>query len=296
MTAPAASSIKPTIDLGLGLEVNEQVAMMIDPVSYALAGGWTFDPWQAEFLRCTDNYRFLNCSRQSGKSTTTGWGVVHTCTYFANSLILLVSPGERQSTELMRKVKEAMGKAPFVPGVISDGMLHVEFDNGSRILALPGKEETVRGYSSVTRLVIDEASRVPDALYIAVRPMLAVSGGGMDALSTPFGTRGWWYDEYKAIGEANAAGKQPEFRYFEIPATKCPRITKKFLAKELLRLGEWYYGQEYMCKFFDANSAAFTRRDVDAAFAEDVLPWRIFPGEQLFDFEDEDGEVEQWTL
>jgi hypothetical protein len=49
--------------------------------------------------------------------------------------------------------------------------------NGARIIALPGKEETIRGFSGVTLLVIDEAARVLDDLYQACRPMLAVSGG-----------------------------------------------------------------------------------------------------------------------
>jgi hypothetical protein len=44
-------------------------------------------------------------------------------------------------------------------------------------------------------LVIDEASRVDDTLYLAVRPLLAVSGGRLVALSTPFGKRGWFHDE-----------------------------------------------------------------------------------------------------
>jgi hypothetical protein len=43
----------------------------------------------------------------------------------------------------------------------------------------PGNEDTVRGYSGATLLLIDEAARVPDALYAAVKPMLATSGGEM---------------------------------------------------------------------------------------------------------------------
>jgi hypothetical protein len=42
---------------------------------------------------------------------------------------------------------------------------------------LPGKEATSRGYTPIL-IIIDEASRVPDDLYRAVRPMLAVSHGG----------------------------------------------------------------------------------------------------------------------
>ena len=37
--------------------------------------------------------------------------------------------------------------------------------NGSRIVGLPGTEATVRGFSAVSLLLIDEASRVVDEMY-----------------------------------------------------------------------------------------------------------------------------------
>jgi hypothetical protein len=43
--------------------------------------------------------------------------------------------------------------------------LALELSNGSRILALPGGDEAaLRGFSGVRCLIIDEASRCPDAL------------------------------------------------------------------------------------------------------------------------------------
>jgi len=67
--------------------------------------------------------------------------------------------------------------------------------NGSRIEALPGSEKTVRGFSGTSLLILDEAARVDDELYYAVRPMLAVSGGALMLLSTPFGKRGIFHQE-----------------------------------------------------------------------------------------------------
>jgi hypothetical protein len=53
----------------------------------------------------------------------------------------------------------------------------LELENLSRVVCLPCREDTIRGYSDISILVIDEAARVPDDLYRAVRPMLAVSKG-----------------------------------------------------------------------------------------------------------------------
>jgi hypothetical protein len=74
----------------------------------------------------------------------------------------------------------------------SSTQLTCEFDNGSRIISLPGDEATVRTYSNVQLIVIDEASRVPDDLYYSVRPMLATSNGRLVCLSTPRGKRGFF--------------------------------------------------------------------------------------------------------
>ncbi len=74
----------------------------------------------------------------------------------------------------------------------SETALTLTLDNGNRIVSLPGKEGTIRGYSGARLIVVDEASRVPKDLYVSARPMLVVSGGRLALLSTPFGTRGFF--------------------------------------------------------------------------------------------------------
>jgi hypothetical protein len=77
--------------------------------------------------------------------------------------------------------------------------------NGSRIVSLPAGEETIRGFSAVSLLVIDEAARVSDDLYFAVRPMLATSGGSLVALSTPLGQRGFFFEAWESAAGGGAA-------------------------------------------------------------------------------------------
>ena len=238
----------------------------LDPVLLARRMGLEPDPWQAELLRSAATGVLVNCSRQTGKSTTCGVLAVHTALYDPGSLTLLLSPTLRQSGELFKKclgVYRALGRP--VPAE-SETALTLTLENGSRIVSLPGKDGSIRGYSGVRLLIVDEASRVPNDLYLAVRPMLAVSGGRLLAPSTPFGTRGWWYEAWRA-GE-------PWERY-EVPATDCPRIPAAFLAEERRNLGEWWYEQEYCCRFLDAQGAAFRREDIDAAFAEEVETWDL---------------------
>ncbi len=99
----------------------------------------------------------------------------------------------------------------------------MQLTNGSRIEALPGTEKTIRGFSGVDLLVLDEAARVDDELYFAVRPMLAISGGALMMLTTPHGKRGVFYEEW-----TGGAG----WERYEVPAAECPRIPEAFLEEE----------------------------------------------------------------
>src|SRR5712671_6642985 len=133
------------------------------------------DEWQEKLLRARLPRTLLLCSRQSGKSTVTAAMAFHEALFYRGSLVLLLSPSLRQSQELFRKVTDLRTKLGDPVAVKEESALRVEFKNGSRIVALPGTEETVRGFSGVSLLVVDEAARVADPLYFAIRPMLAVS-------------------------------------------------------------------------------------------------------------------------
>src|SRR5215204_1806816 len=225
----------------------EDLKLALDRVAFAQEVGLKPDRWQEDLLRSTARRVLLNCARQSGKSTMVGLLAVHAALYEPDSLILLLSPTLRQSQELFKKCLSLYRAAdkPVLPE--SETALTLTLENDSRIVSLPGKEGTVRGYSGVRLLAIDEAARVPDDLYVSVRPMLAVSGGRLVALSTPFGTRGWWYEAWR--------GDEPWERY-QVPATDCPRISPAFLAEEQRTLGAFWYALEYGCEFIDAQSQA----------------------------------------
>ena len=229
------------------------------------------DAWQSDLLRSDAKQMILLCSRQSGKSTVSSILAIHEAVYQPSSLILLLSPSLRQSQELFRKLKDVYNalESPSLPQTIEESALRIEFDNGSRILALPGKEATIRGFSGVSLLVVDEASRVPDELYQAIRPMLAVSGGRIVLLSTPFGKRGFFYSEW-TDGE--------DWRRVKITAEQCPRIDKEWLKRERQMIGDWWYLQEYFCEFVETNDQVFSYDDIQAALDADIKP--LFPKDE----------------
>ena len=214
--------------------------LQTDPSNLFTLAGQPPDPWQAALLRSPSKRLLLLCNRQAGKSTTAGKLALREALLHPPALVLLLSPSLRQSAELFRKVLDSFSALGRPAAVTYESVLRIEFTNGSRILSLPADEKNIRGFSGAAMLVIDEAARVEDALYYAVRPMLAVSGGKLVALSTPFGKRGWFYQEWHG---------QNAWERVRVTADQCPRIPKEFLEEEKRTLGPEWYAQEYECSF-----------------------------------------------
>lgn len=242
--------------------VNDLV-MALDPAAMMYQAGLPPDPWQAEALGSEAGRILMLCCRQSGKSTTTAALALHQAIYHPDSLILLLSPSLRQSSELFKKVMGFYRYFSHLAPARNESVLRIELENDSRIVSLPGKEGTVRGYSGVSLLIIDEAARVGDSLYYSVRPMLAVSGGRLVALSTPWGKRGWFFNEYTGAAD---------WERYKITARDCPRISPEFLAEERAAMPDWIFRSEYLCEFTESEDSVFSYDEVMSAISDDVTP------------------------
>jgi hypothetical protein len=198
------------------------------------------DPWQVEVLEAGHPRLLLNCCRQAGKSTVVAVLGLTEAVLVPFTKVLLVSRSLRQSTELFRIVTDFFQRVGS-PCKLRQTAEELLLSNYSRIVCLPCREDTIRGYSNVSLLVIDEAARVPDDLYRAVRPMLAVSDGRLICLSTPYGKRGFFHDAWARGGD--------DWARIEVPASRIGRISPAFLAQERRALGESFFRQEYHCSF-----------------------------------------------
>jgi Terminase large subunit, T4likevirus-type, N-terminal len=248
--------------------------MVVDNLASEVAGrrdfarslGFELDPWQTELLSSDDSRVLLNCCRQSGKSTMAAIMALHKALSDPGSLTLCLAPSERQSKELFGKISTMFRSVHGVAPPESDRKLGMLLPSGSRIEALPGTERTIRGFSGVGLLIVDEASRVDDSLYFAVRPMLAVSGGSLLMLSTPYGRRGVFHSEWTE-GEG--------WERYKVPATQCPRIPEGFIEHERSTMPEWWFAQEYLCKFRETEDQVFTYADVAAARDDEIEEFRF---------------------
>ena len=181
------------------------------------------------------------------------------------SLVLVLSPSLRQSGEFLRKAEEFVGRLGIKVKSDGDNRLSIAFPNRSRIVGLPANEATTRGFSKVSLMIVEEAAWVPDRVYWATRPALAVGDGDLWLVSTPNGKRGFFYEEWEHGSE--------EWQRISVTAQDCPRIKASFLVEER-RKDEHRFRREYLCEFGEVEGAVFSRESIEAAF-EDFEPVEI---------------------
>jgi hypothetical protein len=228
------------------------------------------DPAQTTLIQSPQNRVIVNCCRQWGKSTLTAALAVFRSVSSPESLTLILSPSERQSAEFLHKAATFLQRLGIRTRSDGHNATSLLLPNRSRIIGLPARDATIRGFSAVSLLIIDEASRLPDHVYHAIRPMLAVSSGDLWMLSTPWGKSGFFYQTWANGG--------PQWTRLQVPAAECPRISPTYLEEERLTLGETLFKQEYCCDFVDPIDSVFSLDDYDIALSPTVSP--IYSQEQ----------------
>jgi hypothetical protein len=241
--------------------------LLVDPLAVFRKAELVPDAWQERILRSVEAKILILAARQVGKSLCCAALALGTMLLEAPALVLVVSPSDRQSAEFVRKAKSFYHRLQGpVPKAIRNSALELQLDNGSRLVGLPDSEGRIRGYSDVKLLFLEEAARVPDALYHACTPMLAVSHGRQVALSTAFARQGWYFDAWQ---------RDPDWYKESITAEQCPRLSPAFLAAQRQAMPERWFEREFRNAFLDPLDSIFRSEDIEAmvqAEARSPLP------------------------
>jgi hypothetical protein len=236
----------------------------LDPVAFAKYYlGFELEDWQKRVLRSECKRIILNCARQAGKSTLAAILTAHKSYYYADSLSLLVSSSQRQSSEIFRKVSDFLARMPTPPKRVEDNKLSLQLVNGSRVVSLPGDAGRIRGFSGPDLIVEDEAAQVPDEVFSAIRPMLAVSDGRLMLLSTPYGQEGHFYEIWSKDDDI--------WEKYSVTAYECSHLPSDFLESERANCREWEFDQEYLCKFVGGLHRPFPFKNVVRCLCDQIL-------------------------
>lgn len=265
---------------------------MIDPVSYINRIWNKVFEWQKMALDPCFRNIMLMCARQSGKSAIVAGEALHTAKHKKNALVLIVASSKDQAKQTMQKVSDFIQCDPEIIEMPGDSTFEKKFLNGSRIIVLPGTEKSVRSYSDPDLIIIDEAARVEDATYKALRPMRTGNPNSrIIILSTPWTKSGFFFKAWtknpawKKIlvvprYQLNDNGKIEErvseevfkAKYAKqgIDAFYSPRHSLEFLYEELGEIGPIWFRREYGCEFLEGMESMFSLDLIESAYDDSI--------------------------
>lgn len=209
-----------------------------------------WDKWQQEVLDYDGNIT-IRSGRQSGKSEVISEKAVRFAVKNVGTVTMVVAASQRQSSLLFEKIRAKVSDLGLHDG--KPTMTRIVLSNGSKIYCMPtGRTgHFIRGFT-IDLLIADEAAFIPEMVWLAITPMLAVSRqtrgfGWIILLSTPFGKGGYFFDSFT----------NDDFKSWHVSSEDCVRIPASFLKRERQRMSKVDYAQEYLGEFVDEYNQFF---------------------------------------
>jgi phage FluMu gp28-like protein len=229
-------------------------------------GEEAFD-YQQEFMNASNDRKAFVSGRRVGKSRTAGWLALWKAATFAGAEVLVTAKAQRQSMEMFNQISKEIKNSRASRdqwGVVNETRTEIQFDNGSRILALPvGRDgSNIRGYGGQDNMIIvDEAAFIDDEIFQQVfSPMMAVGDGDFILLSTPFGKKGFLYERFK----------EDEWYTVQVPTSANPLVDDSFIEEQRRNLTNTQFKQEILGQFVESADSFFTRDELMSCAFEDV--------------------------
>jgi len=211
-------------------------------------------PYQDPFLRDNSPRIVACCGRQVGKTTLSAIKALHFALSHDSVRVLVISAGLRQSIYLFDKILDLIDVCIPAQSLLTHrNRTKIRFTNGSEIVALPcGRQGyTLRGFT-VDMAIIDEANYVPRVVIeCVVGPMLITRPNAKRIyISTP-----WMKDHpfYEALTNLELG-----FTRYTWPTSMNPKVTKEYLEREKLLIGEHSFNREYNAMYIDDQFTYFS--------------------------------------
>jgi phage FluMu gp28-like protein len=248
-------------------------------------------PYQKDWVRDDSRWKFGLMARQAGKDFAAGFEGIKECLQAEQKkkkvTWLIAAPSERQSLESLQKWKDwaESFKCAFVDEQVAreggaQSLLKaatITFPHGSRVIAVPGRPDTVRGFSANVVLTEFAFFEDPDATWRAILPSITNPFRGLKKvrlITTPNGignkAHSIWIRNYGTGGHGeNAEGKpplspRPPVQKNPTPMWSCHFVDIKTAADQGLKVDLQElkealddpegWAQEFECQFLDVQS------------------------------------------
>jgi phage FluMu gp28-like protein len=210
-------------------------------------------------------------SRQTGKDFSSSEEIVRDCMSRERNTWLIAAPSERQSLETLAKCREWSEAYQFaIADVLHENTSNhpqallksstIVYPNGSRIVAVPGRPDTVRGFSANVLMTEFAFFEDDDATWRAILPSITnpLRGGQKKVrlISTPNGKQGRFFK----IVDENLLNPRPDRKMrWSVHKVTIHDAVRMGLPVDIEELQESLddaegWAQEFECEFLDSSN------------------------------------------
>lgn len=227
---------------------------------------------QKKILACPDRFLAVRAARRFGKSFVFAAYAAWMASVNPNCRIVCISKTKSQSYELFYKIYTMVMNSILANSLKRNTLSRIEFDNGSVIEALPGRNpDSLRG-PTINLILVDEAAYVPDQLFDAIYPtIMNVRGkslGKMVLISTPRFKSGEFYKAFQPGSDFTPFHFTHDDAVYDDGTRQMP---KEELEREAKRCGgedTAYYKREYLAEFGNSEDTFFDDFGVEQSLME----------------------------
>lgn len=228
-------------------------------------------PYQRTWVDDAARFKCGLWSRQTGKDFSSAEEIVRDCQQRPKTQWLIAAPSERQSVESLAKCREwteayqlaiadafTVNERPHPEALLKSA--EIVFGNGSRIIAVPGRPDTVRGFSANVLLTEFAFFEDDEATWRAILPSITnpLRGGEKmcRVISTPNGKQGRFFK----IVDENFLNPVPNRRLsWSVHKVTIHDAVRLGLPVDIEQLREGMddaegFAQEFECEFLDSSN------------------------------------------
>jgi hypothetical protein len=216
----------------------------------------TLRPYQEDVLRNFQDHRFnvFLASRQIGKTVTSAIFITWYILFHTDKNVMILANVGKTAAEILDKVKAVIKGLPFFlkPGVVTNNVMKMAFDNGCRIMCSSTTKTAAIGFT-IHLVYMDEFAHIQptfiDSFYRSVYPTISSSKiSRVIITSTPNGKNKFWEIYQGAVEKRN------EYNSIRVDWWQVPGRDEEWKKKEIAQLGsEELFNQEYGNQFLSGD-------------------------------------------
>ena len=248
----------------------------IDPEKFAAnVLGQPLFGYQAEVARSGATVRVMRAGRQVGKSFLLAALALFEATTRRGVTVLFISAGEEAAKRLLGECSRLVAASAGLDGsIVEETKTTLRFSTGSRIMSVPASEKQIRGISA-DLLVIDEASFVPEEIWVSAQPTtIARPGARIILASTPYLSDHF----FKHLWDQGMRSPDAYVRSWHWPSITSPLVTEETLEGVRRGINPVRFKREYEAQWPEGSGLLLTPDELENS----VLDYEMVEPERAY--------------